>query len=137
MAKNVEINKPQTIKRFKQVAPFTYELVDNELTTYSNESPTMTDDSYFIPNTQAVARLVGGKPYNSDEIKLAYDFPDGKDTGLKVDGRTKGRDLAEISTDVRIKQEEAQKHFQDFITSYKREIMQESAYNAAMNRLKE
>lgn len=116
------------VKRFKKTGPFSYEIVEEDEVLYGDWDPSVADDSYFIPNSQAVARLSGGKPYSSDEVKMAYDFPDGKDTGLKVTNRKKGRDLAEISTDIRIQQQELKKEVNSFIDSYKREVYLENAY---------
>lgn len=42
------------------------------------------DDSGFQPMSEAVKQLSKTAPLTSDQIAAAYDFPDGKDTGMKV-----------------------------------------------------
>lgn len=126
-----ESDTVQKIRRFKMVAPFQYELIEEDLTTYGDWDQSVADDSYFIPNSQSVARLAGGKPYSSDEVKMAYDFPDGKDTGLKVANRKKGRDMAEISTEIRLSQQEIKDGFETFKRDYEREVRREMAFQNA------
>lgn len=42
------------------------------------------DDSGFQPMSEAVKQLSRTAPLSSDQIAAAYDFPDGRDTGMKV-----------------------------------------------------
>lgn len=130
-----KINNKGTILRFKQISPFQYELVEDDIAHYRDFDESVADDSYFVPNSSAIARLSGGRPYSSDEVKLAYDFPDGKDSGLSVDVRRKGRDLAEISTDIRERQSdihsEISKARKELYNVLRRDLAYESAKNAS------
>ena len=59
----------------------------------------LTDKSHFVPASEAVKVLRGVAPLSRDVIARAYDFPDGKDSGVPVPAsRVRGRDIAEIST---------------------------------------
>lgn len=59
----------------------------------------LTDKSHFVPASEAVKALRGIAPLSRDVVARAYDFPDGKDSGVPVPAsRARGRDIAEIST---------------------------------------
>lgn len=131
-----KINNKGTIRRFKQIAPFQYVLIEDDVAHYRDFDESVADDSYFVPNSSAVARLSGGRPYSSDEVKLAYDFPDGKDSGLSVDIRRKGRDLAEISTDIRERQADIGTEISKAKNDISRIQRQNIAYERAKNATK-
>lgn len=67
----------------------TVSLVDKSVSTdyvlplYKN-GDYVVDDSGFQPMSEAVKQLSKTAPLTSDQIAAAYDFPDGKDTGMKV-----------------------------------------------------
>ena len=128
-----KINNKGTILRFKQISPFQYVLVEDDIAHYRDFDESVADDSYYVPNSSAIARLSGGRPYSSDEVKLAYDFPDGKDSGLSVDVRRKGRDLAEISTDIRERQAEISSEISKAKNDISRIQRQNIAYDRAKN----
>ena len=128
-----KINNKGTILRFKQVAPFQYVLVEDDIAHYRDFDESVADDSYYVPNSSAIARLSGGRPYSSDEVKLAYDFPDGKDSGLSVDVRRKGRDLAEISTDIRERQSDIHSKIIKARKELYNVLRQDMAYESAKN----
>ena len=61
----------------------------------------LADKSHFVPASEAVKALRGVAPLSRDAVARAYDFPDGKDSGVPVPAsRIRGRDLAEVSTAV-------------------------------------
>ncbi len=128
-----KIDNKGTILRFKQIAPFQYVLVEDDIAHYRDFDESVADDSYFVPNSSAIARLSGGRPYSSDEVKLAYDFPDGKDSGLSVDVRRKGRDLAEISTDIRERQSDIHSEIIKARKELYNALRQDMAYESAKN----
>lgn len=60
----------------------------------------VTDKSHFVPMSESVKSLRGVAPLSADIIKMAYDFPNGRDNGSKVPvSRNKGIDLAVLAQD--------------------------------------
>lgn len=61
------------------------------------------DDSHFVPMSEAVKRVTGGT-LSANDVKVMYDFADGKDTGKKIPvDRTHSYtgDIAEVSYHLR------------------------------------
>lgn len=57
----------------------------------------VTDDSFFVPESELIKRLRNGVTYGQ-ALQGAYDFVDGKDTGINVPiDRHKGIDIAEVT----------------------------------------
>lgn len=70
---------------------------------YKNYGDYVVDDSHFVPMSEAVKRVTGGA-LSPDDVKVMYDFADGKDTGKKVPvDRTHSfsGDIAEMSYELR------------------------------------
>lgn len=105
------------------------------------DSEYIVDDSCFIPMSEAVKQLGLNPNFTGADQKTAYDFPDGKDSGIEIPiNRTKnGKDIAEISTEISNQQDkinselQKEKAFQDYqaeidqkMASYKAENVQNS-----------
>lgn len=89
-------------KRFKTISALgDMELVDYE-ETFADIGESVADVSSYVPISDQVRSLPAG------DISLQlYDFPDGKDNGMKVPlARQRGVDLAELSTEIRNQQED-------------------------------
>lgn len=71
-------------------------LYDDELT-FKSFGPSLVDRSHFVPTVDLTANT--GNLTASDRVY--YDFPDGKDTGLKVPRIIRGKDIAEVIVDAR------------------------------------
>lgn len=66
------------------------------------DSEYVIDDSCFIPMSEAVKQLGLNPNFTGADYKTAYDFPDGKDSGIEIPiNRTKnGKDIAELSSSI-------------------------------------
>lgn len=98
------------IKRFKSISFFGSSVVDYEIPK-SRFGPSVADTTYFIPTSEAVRALKAG-----DVPSNLYDFADGKDTGLEFSfARDRRSDLAQISTDLRKRNQELSKAVSDAV----------------------
>ena len=88
----------------------------------TEDSDYIVDDSAFIPMSEAVKQLGLNHNFTGSDMKTAYDFPDGKDSGIPIPiNRTKnGKDIAELSQSIAEQQEtisnelQKQKEFEDY-----------------------
>lgn len=87
-------------------------LIDYELPVIEYDE-SITDKSHFIPMAESVKRLSVG-PMSADTVATIYDFPDGKDNGMRVPlSRKKGIDIAEVSNEIRISQNKIKEQLQE------------------------
>ncbi|MEM1986748.1 MAG: hypothetical protein QXQ24_08430 [Nitrososphaeria archaeon] len=87
-------------------------LIDYELPVVEYDE-SLTDKSHFIPMAESVKRLAVG-PMSADIVATIYDFPDGKDTGMRVPlNRKKGVDIAEVSNEIRTSQNKIKEQLQE------------------------
>lgn len=93
------------MKRFNTICNLgSQKLVDYELPV-TEFGDSITDDSFFVPTAEALKTASG--VLSEDEVRTYYDFPDGKDTGMVPPlARRKGVDMAELSQDIRRRQDE-------------------------------
>lgn len=88
------------MKRYSTVSLFApVKIIDYQIPKVEYD-PSVTDDSYFIPVSEAVKKMT---PFVGNASTDQYfDFPSGRDTGREVPlGRKPGMDIAEVSTAVR------------------------------------
>lgn len=69
----------------------------------------LVDRSHFVPTVDLTANT--GNLTESDRVY--YDFPDGKDTGLKVPRISRGKDIAEIIVEARASKQDVDKAISD------------------------
>lgn len=69
----------------------------------------LVDRSHFVPTVDLTANT--GNLTNGDRVY--FDFPDGKDTGLKVPRITRGKDIAEVIVEAREAQLDVDKAISD------------------------
>lgn len=88
-----------------QIAPV--KIVDYDLP-LSQSGDYVVDDSCFTPMSEAVKQLSRTAPLTADEIRMAYDFVDGKDNGMKVPVERMPRtsDIVEIMEPVKLEAQE-------------------------------
>lgn len=92
----------------KRLNTFNHEIGDTEYKLPKTpNTPYIVDDSNFIPMSEAVKQL-GAANFNGETYKGAFDFADGKDTGIAIPiTRTKdGKDIAEVSSAIMDKVDE-------------------------------
>lgn len=89
--------------------------MDSKLKTFEYKEPPqkvgpyVVDDSNFVPVSEAIKQLNKVAPLTDEEIKAAYDFPDGKDNGMSIPINRKNNialDVAEVSSSIMAKTEE-------------------------------
>lgn len=83
-------------------------LYDDELE-FKHFGQSLVDRSHFVPTVDLTANT--GNLTESDRIY--YDFPDGKDTGLKVPRISRGKDIAEIIVEARNSKSDVDKAIED------------------------
>lgn len=90
------------MKTFSTVNSFgSLELVDF-VPVKKDMSKSIVDRTNFIPDSEAIKRLVSARSFTAPELKALYDFPDGKDDGRKIPvARMKGVDIAELSQELK------------------------------------
>lgn len=90
------------ITRFSRISIFGSSLSASTVAQPEYSSDYIVDRSHFCPVAEAIASQKVS-PYSATEQKLYFDFPDGKDTGVKlpVVRMHDVKDLAEISVAVR------------------------------------
>lgn len=76
-------------------------VVEYKLPTYESGAY-LVDDSSFCPMSEAVKQLSRTAPISADEQQMYYDFPDGKDNGMKVPVQRMPNvsDITEISNSI-------------------------------------
>lgn len=78
--------------------------------------PSQADKSHFVPVTD-LSQIVGNM---TDSDRMAYDFPDGKDTGASVPlSRRRGEDIAVLITEGRKLKKEVDSELSDAIEAEK------------------
>lgn len=83
-------------------------LYDDELS-FKHFGKSLVDRSHFVPTVDLTANT--GNLTESDRVY--YDFPDGKDTGLKVPRISRGKDIAEIIVEARESKSDVDKAISD------------------------
>ena len=83
-------------------------LYDDELV-FKHFGKSLVDRSHFVPTVDLTANT--GNLTESDRVY--YDFPDGKDTGLKVPRVSRGKDIAEIIVEARESKSDVDKAIAD------------------------
>lgn len=89
------------MKRFKSISIFGSTLEEVKIPTWNKPTKRFVDDSHFIPMSEAVKQLSKTSPLSNGVIETIYDFPDGKDTGMKPPVARLRPDLAVLSQTVR------------------------------------
>lgn len=91
-----------TVKRYNTISvlPDKMQIVETDIKTSEDTGAYCVDTSHFVPKADAVQVLRAGDISNSG----AYDFPDGKDTGVKMPSSRSHfytGDIAEASVNVK------------------------------------
>lgn len=97
------------MKRFVTISVFGSKTKDFDIPTWNKKTKRIVDDSHFIPMSEAVKQLSKTSPLSQGVIDVIYDFPDGKDTGMKPPVARLRPDLAVLSQEVRAQNEQLSK----------------------------
>lgn len=106
-----------TINRFRSIPSALYpnKLVDWESTINNEVGERIVDDSYYVPNKEAV-KIANKQKAESILTSVLYDTPeDIKSGSVNVYARQRGRDLAELTQQQRQLQVQAEKIISDKI----------------------
>ena len=90
--------------------------------------PSIVDKTCFTPLTE---QLKGLQPMSVSEMNQHYDFVNGKDDGRAMPLR-KGADLAELSTDIRLKQQKVKEK----IDKAAQEVAKQAEHKALQDKIK-
>lgn len=94
------------MKRYSSLCAFDNEIVECSEKVNCNFAESVTDDSFYVPESELVKRLRSGISYGQ-ALKGVYDFADGKDSGIAVPlDRYPGIDRAEVSEFLRSSERE-------------------------------
>lgn len=99
-------------KCYKTLSAFDNEICVCDEKTNQDFDESVTDDSFYVPESELVKRLRQGVTYGQ-ALQGLYDFADGQDTGFAVPiDRYPGIDRAEVSEFLRQKEAEAKESFE-------------------------
>ena len=105
------------LKRYVSYEPFGSKVESYSEKANSAFDESVTDDSFFVPESELIKRLNAGVTYG-DALQGAYDFVDGKDTGIGVPlDRYRGLDRAEVSQALRRAEARAKESFENDIAA--------------------
>lgn len=119
------------MKRYSSLCAFDNEIVECSEKVNCNFDESVTDDSFYVPEKELIKRLRNGVTYGQ-ALQGAYDFADGKDTGVAVPiDRYPGIDRAEVSEFVRAKESEARENFSKDMESAAKKTAEKAAAEKA------
>lgn len=119
------------MKRYKTLSAFDNEIVECSEKTNCDFEESVTDPSFFVPESELIKRLHAGVAYGQ-ALQGLYDFSDGKDTGINVPlDRYKGIDRAELSEAIRTLDSSVTEHYATDLENAKKAADEKAAAEKA------
>lgn len=117
---NIKLNRYSSFSRFHN-----NEIVETEIVCNTDFGDSITDDSYYVPNSEAVKRIRAMQGL-ALSTALYDDVKDLKNPDkIDIFARQKGRDMAEVSTHINNLQVSLDKNLKKDMDNYKNKLKAE------------